>query len=88
MGPRDTNYYDRHISVKIKIARETSGFSQTRVGNALGVSFQQVQKYESGQNRVSAGRLFQLAAVFERPISWFFEGLPGGDSGLPESSLR
>jgi len=55
--------------------------SQTQLANALGVSFQQVQKYEKGMNRVSASRLQQMSHVLQVPIPFFFEGLPPGKVG-------
>jgi transcriptional regulator with XRE-family HTH domain len=54
--------------------------TQERLGEALGVTFQQVQKYEKGANRLSAGRLFRIANLLEVEVSYFFEGLPTGAS--------
>lgn len=62
------------VGQRIKIARLLANLSQTDLAAACGVTFQQVQKYESGFNRVSASRLHQIATVTERPISFFFEG--------------
>jgi transcriptional regulator with XRE-family HTH domain len=54
------------------------GMSQEALGEALGLTFQQIQKYEKGQNRIGAGRLFQIARILEVPVGFFFEGLDAG----------
>ncbi len=56
--------------------RQILGMSQDQLGRAIGLTFQQIQKYETGTNRVSASRLFDMAQVLDVPISFFFEGLP------------
>jgi transcriptional regulator with XRE-family HTH domain len=53
------------------------GLSQTELGNKLGITFQQIQKYEKGTNRVSAGRLLHIAQLFKVPVSFFYEGVSG-----------
>jgi transcriptional regulator with XRE-family HTH domain len=58
----------------LRLARELAGLTQTDVGRELGMSFQVVQKYEQGEIRVSASRLFQLSALLDKPIAYFFEG--------------
>lgn len=59
----------------------TLGVSQEQLGAALGLTFQQVQKYEKGQNRIGAGRLFRIAQILTVPVEFFYEGLPlGGDA--------
>ena len=58
------------------------GFSQEKLGAALGVTFQQVQKYEKGTNRIGASRLQQIAKILQAPPSFFFEGAPAGESGV------
>jgi transcriptional regulator with XRE-family HTH domain len=63
---------DRHISSRLRIARHESGGSQVSSAETLGITFQQIQKYESGKNRISAGRLFELAELYGKPIEWFF----------------
>jgi transcriptional regulator with XRE-family HTH domain len=62
------------------------GMSQEKLGNALGLTFQQVQKYEKGTNRIGASRLQHIASVQQVPISFFFEGAPGLSYVLDESS--
>jgi transcriptional regulator with XRE-family HTH domain len=75
MPKRQTNI-DAHVAERIRVARIAVGMSQEVLGGKLGVSFQQVQKYERGTNRVSAGRLYQIAQILNLPITHFFEGAP------------
>lgn len=58
----------------------TLGISQEQLGTALGLTFQQVQKYEKGQNRIGAGRLFRISQILSVPVQFFYEGLPSRDS--------
>jgi transcriptional regulator with XRE-family HTH domain len=67
---------DIHVGSRIRLRRTLLGMSQERLGDALGLTFQQVQKYERGLNRVGASRLFDLARVLDVPISFFFDDLP------------
>ena len=67
------NNLDKHIGKKIRNRRVQLRFTQTRVGNALKVSFQQIQKYEKGTNGVSSNRLMQLSQFLKVPIIYFFE---------------
>ena len=71
---------DEHIGRQIRIARLAIGMSQEKLGDALKLTFQQVQKYEKGTNRVSGSRLTQIANAVGRPVASFFEGGPGHDS--------
>ncbi|MBB2202153.1 helix-turn-helix domain-containing protein [Gluconacetobacter tumulisoli] len=66
---------DVHVGSRIRLRRTLMGLSQERLGDALGLTFQQVQKYERGTNRVSASRLFELSGVLDVPVSFFFDGL-------------
>ncbi len=66
---------DVEVGRRIREMRIMRGMSQTDLGNALGVSFQQVQKYEKGTNRVGSGRLWRIAGVLDVPITYFFENL-------------
>ena len=70
------NLVDSHVGARMKLRRTLLGMSQERLGEALGLTFQQVQKYERGVNRVSASRLYDLARVLDVPISFFFDDLP------------
>lgn len=64
---------DIHVGQRIRVRRSLLGLSQEKLAEALNITFQQVQKYERGTNRVSAGRLFQLSSVLGVPISYFFD---------------
>ena len=78
---------DVHVGSRIRLRRTLLGMSQERLGEALGLTFQQVQKYERGVNRVGASRLFDLARVLDVPISFFFDDMAEG-SGLATSGRR
>ncbi len=67
---------DVHVGSRIRLRRTLLGMSQERLGDALGLTFQQVQKYERGVNRVGASRLFDLSRVLDVPISFFFDDMP------------
>jgi transcriptional regulator with XRE-family HTH domain len=69
---------DRHVGAQLRLRRAQIGMTQAELGNKLGLSFQAVQKYETGENRVSASRLYQLARVLAVPPGYFFEGLETG----------
>lgn len=75
--PRQSNPIDHYVGRRLKQRRDQLKMSQEKLGELLGVSFQQVQKYERGQNRVSASRLFEIARVMGVPIDFFFDGLEG-----------
>ncbi|MCA0400964.1 MAG: helix-turn-helix transcriptional regulator [Proteobacteria bacterium] len=72
---------DRHVGSRVRMRRITVGMSQERLGEALGVTFQQIQKYEKGSNRISASRMQNIAQVLGVPVSFFFDGAPR-DEGL------
>lgn len=67
---------DVHVGKRIKILRKLRGMKQTTLGEAIGLSFQQIQKYETGANRIGASRLFQFSQVFDVPVSCFFDDMP------------
>ena len=67
---------DVHVGTRLRLRRTLLGMSQERLGEALGLTFQQVQKYERGVNRVGASRLFDLSRVLDVPISFFFDDMP------------
>ena len=69
---------DVHVGKRVREARAMKGMSQTALGNALGISFQQVQKYEKGNNRIGASRLWDISKVLDVSTAYFFEGLEGG----------
>lgn len=72
----DPNPIDVHVGARVRLRRTLLGMSQEAMGKALGLTFQQVQKYERGANRISASRLYDLSRVLEVPISFFFDGMP------------
>jgi len=70
---------DQHVGAQIRMRRLMLGMSQTTLGDAVGLTFQQIQKYEKGINRVSASRIQQFAEVLDVPLTFFFDGAPGAD---------
>lgn len=78
---------DIHVGRRLRLARLARGHAQQTLGEAIGVSAQQVQKYECGLNRLSASALFRFSGFLERPVAWFFEGLEatGPDPGRPDA---
>ena len=66
---------DRHVGLRIRIRRKEVGVSQERLAEALGITFQQVQKYERGANRVSASKLWEIARALNTGVGYFYEGL-------------
>ena len=84
----DPDPIDRHVGMRIRQRRVGLRISQTNLGKALGVTFQQVQKYENGSNRIGASNLFKIAQVIEVDVSYFFTGLaqpPTGGEAAPDS---
>jgi transcriptional regulator with XRE-family HTH domain len=79
---------DIHVGSRVRLRRTLLGMSQERLGDALGLTFQQVQKYERGVNRVGASRLFDISRVLDVPISFFFDDMPEGLSETPISGPR
>ena len=67
---------DVHVGARVRVRRTLLGMSQTNLGDAIGVSYQQVQKYESGATRISANRLFALSRVLDVAIQYFFDDMP------------
>jgi transcriptional regulator with XRE-family HTH domain len=70
---------DRHVGLRIRMRRKELGISQEKLAEALGLTFQQVQKYERAANRVSASKLYEIARALSTSISYFYEGLAGSD---------
>jgi transcriptional regulator with XRE-family HTH domain len=70
------NAIDKHVGARVRMRRLMLRMSQTTLGESLGITFQQVQKYEKGANRISASRLQQIAHILQVPVSFFFEGAP------------
>jgi transcriptional regulator with XRE-family HTH domain len=78
-----SNPIDKIVGAKVRAARLLAGLSQEKLGAALGVSFQQVQKYESGANRISAGHLQKIAEALNAPLSSFFDGGSSSEQAGP-----
>ncbi|MFH6784322.1 MULTISPECIES: helix-turn-helix domain-containing protein [Methylobacterium] len=76
---------DRHVGHRVRVRRLLVGVSQEKLGDALGVTFQQIQKYEKGANRISASRLRQIADMLGVPVNFFYEGAPRQDGGRDET---
>ena len=72
---------DLYVGARLRIRRKVMGLSQTQVADALGITFQQIQKYERGSNRISASKLYDAAKLLQAPVSYFFEGLDETDGG-------
>jgi transcriptional regulator with XRE-family HTH domain len=70
------NPIDRHVGSRVRMRRMMLAMSQEKLGDALGLTFQQVQKYEKGTNRIGASRLQQISHILQVPVAFFFEGAP------------
>ena len=81
---RKPNPIDLHVGGKVRLRRKMLGISQERLADDLGLTFQQVQKYERGANRVSASKLYEIAKSLQCGIGYFFEGLPDPASASSE----
>ena len=86
------NPTDKHVGSRVRMRRMMLSMSQEKLGDALGLTFQQVQKYEKGTNRIGASRLQQISNILQVPVSFFFEGAPdapdaqGGFAEAPSPS--
>lgn len=89
MAKTMTNDIDRHLGKRLRQRRRTLGLTQQQIAEAVGVRFQQIQKYECGANRISAARLWLLAKALDAPVGGFFDGLGDDlDSTEDEESSR
>ena len=79
-GGHRTQDIDRHVGARVRERRIMLGFTQQQLADLIGVTYQQAHKYERGINRISAGRLFEIAHVLSVPVNYFFEGLEGDES--------
>ena len=89
MAKKAPNPIDKHVGSRVRMRRMMLGMSQEKLGDALGLTFQQVQKYEKGTNRIGASRLQQMSLILQVPVAFFFEGAPpppGKSYGLSEAS--
>src|SRR6266545_2582539 len=76
MAKKAPNPIDKHVGSRVRMRRMMLSMSQEKLGDALGLTFQQVQKYEKGANRIGASRLQQISHILQVPVAFFFEGVP------------
>jgi transcriptional regulator with XRE-family HTH domain len=76
MTKKAPNPIDKHVGSRVRMRRMMLGMSQEKLGDALALTFQQVQKYEKGTNRIGASRLQQISQILQVPVAFFFEGAP------------
>lgn len=89
MSAKTPNPIDKYVGSRVRMRRIMLGMSQEKLGEALGLTFQQIQKYEKGTNRVGASRIQQIAETLDVPVSFLFEGGPGATdngNGLSEGT--
>jgi transcriptional regulator with XRE-family HTH domain len=88
VAKKQANPIDVQVGNRVRIRRMLIGMSQERLGDLLGLTFQQVQKYEKGVNRIGAGRLFEVSRILNVPVDFFYEGVAAqltGQPGMAES---
>lgn len=81
MAGKKPNPVDAHVGSRVRLRRMLLGMSQERLGESMGLTFQQVQKYEKGVNRIGASRLFQISKILDVPVQFFFEEAPYAGDG-------
>lgn len=81
MVKKEPNPIDVHVGNRVRLRRMLVGLSQEKLGEQLGLTFQQIQKYEKGSNRVSASRLYQIAEILSVPVQFFFDDVPDDVAG-------
>lgn len=82
MAGKKPNPVDQHVGSRVRLRRMLLGMSQERLGESMGLTFQQVQKYEKGVNRIGASRLFQISKILDVPVQFFFEEAPHSGDGV------
>lgn len=87
MAKKAPNPIDKHVGSRVRMRRMMLSMSQEKLGDALGLTFQQVQKYEKGTNRIGASRLQAIANILQVPVSFFFEGAPHGPGGQANTGM-
>jgi transcriptional regulator with XRE-family HTH domain len=90
LAKKAPNPTDKHVGARVRMRRMMLSMSQEKLGDALGLTFQQVQKYEKGTNRIGASRLQQISHILQVPVAFFFEGAPsaqvvGRSDGVSEA---
>ncbi|MAY68796.1 MAG: transcriptional regulator [Rhodospirillaceae bacterium] len=99
LPPGVSNPVDIHVGQRLRLRRTLLGMSQEKLGDAVGLTFQQIQKYERGANRIGASRLYMFSRILDVPVAYFFEELPSqirthegqmqiGLSDLPQDTLE
>jgi len=87
-GTGRPNPVDVHVGARVRLRRTLLGMSQEKLGDAIGLTFQQVQKYERGANRIGSSRLFDLSRVLDVPIGFFFDEMPGDVAASSPAQTR
>ncbi len=87
-GTGRPNPVDVHVGARVRLRRTLLGMSQEKLGDAIGLTFQQVQKYERGANRIGSSRLFDLSRVLDVPIAFFFDEMPGDVAASSPAQTR
>lgn len=82
MSAKTPNPVDKYVGSRVRMRRIMLGLSQEKLGDALGLTFQQIQKYEKGTNRIGASRLHQIADILQVPVSFLFEGGPTSSTSV------
>ena len=85
---KSPNPIDKHVGTRVRMRRMMLDMSQTELGDALDITFQQVQKYEKGTNRISASRLQRVCEILQVPIPFFFEGLPSAPAAAGSNATQ
>ncbi len=85
MKSKQETSIDIHVGSRVRLRRILLGMSQDKLGKALGVTFQQIQKQEKGRNRTGSGRLYQLSQILDVPVSFFFDDMPKDITGKAAS---
>ena len=88
MNAKTPNAIDSYVGSQVRMRRQLLGLSQERLADQIGVTFQQVQKYEKGTNRISAGRLMAIAKALGKTVSFFFDNVEEGHDALPSQHQR
>src|SRR5437879_1372375 len=88
MTKKAPNPIDKHVGSRVRMRRMMLGMSQEKLGDALALTFQQVQKYEKGTNRIGASRLQQISHILQVPVAFFFEGAPHLADGIAAETME
>jgi transcriptional regulator with XRE-family HTH domain len=86
---QEPHLVDIHVGARIRMRRKAQGLTQTQLADSVGITFQQLQKYERGTNRVSASKLYGMAVTLQISVAWFFEGMPSmGGAGQTDQRVQ